>query len=100
MYLLNRNRLSHTEIKLVVATGAGDRRRMDWMQAITFTVDRQQVLLDSTGNCVQYPVINLDGKEYEKICVQLNHFALHPKLTHNTSEKYILARFTQLQAGS
>ena len=59
-----------------------------------------KVLLYSTGNYIQYPVINLDGKEYEKICVHLNHFALHPKLIHNTNGKFILARFTQLHAGS
>ena len=25
-----------------------------------------KVLLSSTGNCIQYPVINHNGKEYEK----------------------------------
>ena len=25
-----------------------------------------KVLLYSTGNCIQHPVINLNGKEYEK----------------------------------
>ena len=28
-----------------------------------------KVLLDSTGNYIQYPVINHNGKEYEKECV-------------------------------
>ena len=26
---------------------------------------------------MQYPVINHNGKEYEKICICLNHFAVH-----------------------
>ena len=35
-----------------------------------------KVLLCSTGNCIQYPVINLNGKEYENIYiyVSLSHF--------------------------
>ena len=28
-----------------------------------------KVLLQSTGNCIPYPVINHDGKEYEKECI-------------------------------
>ena len=42
-----------------------------------------KVLLQSTGSYIQYPVINHDGKEYEKnvciyiyIYVQLNHLAV------------------------
>ena len=60
-----------------VCHGGGGKERDGLAASITFTVDRPQVLLDSTGNGVQYPVINLDGKEYEKTCVQLNRFALH-----------------------
>ena len=26
-------------------------------------------LLNSPGNCIQYPLINHNGKEYEKVCV-------------------------------
>ena len=43
-----------------------------------------KVLLYSTGNCIQYPVINHNGKEYLKrmyICVQLSHFAVQQRLT-------------------
>ena len=29
-------------------------------------MDKQQVLLYSTGNYIQYPVTNHNGKEYEK----------------------------------
>ena len=37
-----------------------------------------KVLLYSTGNYIQFPVVNFNGKEYEKGCiyVQLNHFAV------------------------
>ena len=30
-----------------------------------------KVLLNSTGNYIQYPVINHNGKEYEKECVYM-----------------------------
>ena len=30
-----------------------------------------KVLLDSTGNCTQYPVLNHNGKEYEKECIHM-----------------------------
>ena len=44
-----------------------------------------KILLNSTGNCIQYLVINHNGKEYEKekcIYVDLNHFAVQKKSTH------------------
>ena len=69
LYLWNRNKLTDVENRLVVAKGVGG---MDW----EFGVSRckllyigwinNQVLLYSTGNCIQYPVINHNGKEYEK----------------------------------
>ena len=45
-----------------------------------------KVLLYSTGNYIQYPVINHNGKEYEKItCIYMynNQFAVHQKLTQH-----------------
>ena len=44
-----------------------------------------EVLLHSTGNYAQYPVINRNGKEYEKdyIYEKLNHFAVHQKPTQH-----------------
>ena len=45
-----------------------------------------KVLLYSTGNYIQYPVINRKGKEYKKrmsICVWLSHFAVQQKLTQH-----------------
>ena len=53
-----------------------------------------KVLLPTTGNYIQYPVNKPNGKEHEKeyICVcvcvhvcvseHMNHFDVHPKLTH------------------
>ena len=44
-----------------------------------------KVLLYSKENDIQYPVINRNGKEYKKqfvcVCVKLNHFVVHQKLT-------------------
>ena len=36
------------------------------MQTTIYRIDKQPVLLYSTGNYIQYPVINHNGKEYEK----------------------------------
>ena len=65
-----------------------------WNQQIQNTIRKidNKVRLYSTGNYIQYPVINHNGKECEKICVymcvhiyylsiQLNHFAVYQKLT-------------------
>ena len=43
------------------------------------------VLLYSTGNYILYPVINHNGKEYEKeyIYVYLSHFVVQQKLTQH-----------------
>ena len=59
------------------------------MQTTIYRMDKQQVLLYSTGNYIQYPVINHNGKEYEKeyiyththIYVEVNHFAVQQKFT-------------------
>ena len=32
-------------------------------------------------NYIQYPIINHNGKEYEKRYIYMNHFAVHQKLT-------------------
>ena len=34
-------------------------------------MDKQQDPMDSTGNCIQCPVINHNRKEYEKECICL-----------------------------
>ena len=48
-----------------------------------------EALLYSTGNYIQYPVINHNGKECEKeeIHVQLSYFAIQQKSTHFISTK-------------
>ena len=48
----------------------------DWgqqMQAFTYRMDKQQVLLYNTENYTQYPMINYNRKEYfKKECVCIN----------------------------
>ena len=68
IYLQNRNRLTDTENGLVVAKGVQGGGGMEW----EFGVSRctllyigqinNKVLLYSTGNYIQYPVINHNGK--------------------------------------
>ena len=36
------------------------------MKTITYRMDKNQILLYSTKYHIQYPVINHNGKEYEK----------------------------------
>ena len=42
-----------------------------------------KVLLYSTGNCIQYPVINHNGKEHEKECVCIH---THTHIYTHTTE--------------
>ena len=66
------NRLTDIENRLLVAKGERSGGGMDW----EFGISRcrlayigwinNKLLLDSTGNYIQYPVINHHGKEYEK----------------------------------
>ena len=63
----------------MVAKGKVGRGGMDW----EFEISRcklvymgwvnNKVLLYSTGNDIQYPVINHNGKEYEKECIYMNN---------------------------
>ena len=39
------------------------------MQTIIYRMDKQHVLLYSTGNQIQHHVANHNGTEYEKVCV-------------------------------
>ena len=62
----------------MVGEGEGGGGGMDW----EFGISRckllyigwinNKVLLYSTGNHIQYPVINHNGKEYEKECIYIN----------------------------
>ena len=61
----------HIENRLMVAKGNGNRGGKDWELGISICklLYREQihkVLWYSTGNYIQYPVINHNGKEYEK----------------------------------
>ena len=74
MNLQNRNRLTAIENRLVVAKGEERDRLGVWdyqMQTIIYKMDKQQVLLCSTGKYIQYSVIKHNEKEYEKeyICI-------------------------------
>ena len=63
---------SQTENRLVVAKGEGVGGGMDWEFGISrckllyIEWINNKVLLCSTGNYIQYPVINHNGKEYKK----------------------------------
>ena len=65
-----RNRLSDIESRPVVAKGEGGGGRMDWEVGISRCKLLQtgwvnsKVLLYSTGDYIQYPMINHDEKEY------------------------------------
>ena len=71
MYLQNKNRLTDIVNRLVVAKGERRWGGKDW----EFGISRckllyigwiNRILLYSTGNSIQYRVINHNGKEYEK----------------------------------
>ena len=60
------------ENRLVVAKGEGGGGEMDWEFGISrckllYIEWINKVLLYSTGNYIQYPVIKYNGKEYEKV---------------------------------
>ena len=61
--------------RFVVGKGEGDRGGMNWEFGISrckllyIEWTNNKVLLCSTGNYIQYPVINHNGKEYEKIYI-------------------------------
>ena len=61
---------------------------MDWEFEISryrllyIELINNKVLVYSTANYIQYPVINQNGKEYEKE-YSLNHFAVQQKLTQH-----------------
>ena len=83
--LLNRNRLTNTENSLVVAKEGGGGIGMDWefeisrYKLIYIRWTNNKVLLYSTGNYIRYPVMNHNGKEYErkKIWKEYVHIYIH-----------------------
>ena len=69
------SRLIDIENRLVVATGQRGGGRMDWefgssrYKLLPTECINKKVLLYSTGNYIQYPGINHNGKEYKKECI-------------------------------
>ena len=55
------------------------------MQTIIYRMDKQQGPMYSTGTCIQYPVINHNGKEYEKECIHVYNWVtlLYSRDWHN-----------------
>ena len=67
--LQNRNTLTDIESRLVVAKGGRWRREglefgISSCKLLNIGCINNKVLLYSTGNYIQYPVIDHDGKEY------------------------------------
>ena len=60
------------ENRLVVSRKGWGGGRMEWefgigrCELLYIGWINNKVLLYSTGNCIQYPIINHNGKEYEK----------------------------------
>ena len=68
-----KNRLTNVEDRLV-AQAEGDEGGKDWEFGVSrykllYRAWINKVLLYSTGNYVQYPVINNLGKAYKKECI-------------------------------
>ena len=74
---MKQNRIRDIENRLVVAKGEAGGRGMNWEFGISrcklVYIDwlNNKVLLYSTGNYIQYPVINHNIKEYEKECIYI-----------------------------
>ena len=72
------NRITDIVNRLVVAKGEGVGGGMEWevevsrLQLIYIEWINNKVLLHSTGNYIQYPMINHNGKEYlKKECIYM-----------------------------
>ena len=62
-----------------MAKGEGSGGVMEWEFSVsrckfTYRMDKYKVLLCSTGNYIQYPVINHNGKEYSSLCCIVGPF--------------------------
>ena len=99
-YLRNRNRLTDIENRLVVANGG---RGMDW----EFGIGRckllyigwinNKILLYSTGNYIQYPGINHNGKE----CIYMYNWItlLYSRNLHNIVNQLYFNKINFLKKG-
>ena len=74
---VSKHSVTDIENRLVVANGEGVWGRDGlgvWdqqIQTIIYRMDTRQDRTYSTGNSIQYPVINHNGKEYEKECLYM-----------------------------
>ena len=74
---VKQKRLTDIKNRLVVAKGMGSGGGMDWELGVSrckilYTEwINYKVLLYSTGNYIQYPMINHNGKEYKKECIYM-----------------------------
>ena len=89
-YLQNRNRLTDIENKLMVTKGqrGGDKVQINRYTLLYIKQMNNKDLLYSTGNYIQYLVINYKRiwkSIYVYVCVYIyvNHFAVHLKLTRH-----------------
>ena len=81
--------LTDTENRLVVAKqGVGEGKDREFgisrCKLVYIGWINNKVLLYSTGNYIQYPVINHNGKEYKKECVYI--YILFHRSEEHTSE--------------
>ena len=85
-YPQNRSRLNNIENRHWLPRGSGDWRGKDWglgisrCKLLNIGWTDNMVLPYSTGNCIQYPRISHNGKEYVYNWVTL----LYSKKNHNT----------------
>ena len=91
--LQNRNRLTDIDDRLVVAKGEDGGRGEDWEFGISqcklsYTGWRNKVLLKSTWNYIQYPVIRPQSKRIFKknVYIKLSHFAVQQRLAHTVNQ--------------
>ena len=89
--------IKHREDLCLPRVAGGSGRGMDWESWVSrckllyIESINNKVLLYSTWNYIQYPVINHNRKEYEKyLYIKLNYFALQQKLIQH-------CKFTILQ---
>ena len=69
------------------------------IQTIIYRTDKQKVLRYSTGNYIQYPLINHNGKEHEKdyICItqslchtaEIKHSIVNQLYFNNLKKKWV-----------
>ena len=74
MNLSTKHKQTHRGTDRLVVAGRGGRGGMDWEFGISrckLLCSYYKVLLYSTGNYIQYPVINHSGKEYEQECIYM-----------------------------